>query len=456
MCQNRGGVILKLKTKKQQLIYSISIGVTVSLFITIVLFFVINSIENRDRQRKRLEVLEKFLRFQSSAEAVINESTNLLKGYLVYIETNPNISKDDTNRYLKRLLSEKTTIIRNISIMKDTTIIWNYPSEGNEKAIGVDLGNIPSQREDVFKVKDTLKPVFIGPVDLVQGDVGFIARLPIKIEEKYWGQISIVMDGDKYLNYLEKKSKEVDLNIAIFNEEEFPHKPFYGDIQILNRNGLVLDIEILNNHWKIATEPLDGWENNVTKIRILKIISLIISLIFGLFLYMLFNTRYQLNDQAMTDYMTGLYNRNFLDYYHQMIFKRAQANNELIGVFLLDINHFKKINDNYGHKVGDLVLIEFSKRLQSVVINDKSVFRLGGDEFLIVVSGYEELKDLKYVERKIRGEVIFRFKYEHIDIEIVPSIGFAVYPIDGETIDNIMHIADSRMYEEKRLTKEKN
>ncbi|MCT4618713.1 MAG: sensor domain-containing diguanylate cyclase [Marinisporobacter sp.] len=444
---------MNLKTKKQQLINSVSIGITVSIFIAIFLFFAIDAVDNRNQQRERLEVLERFLRFQSSAEATINESTNLLEGYLAYIETNHNISEEDTNRYLKRLLSKKTTLIRNIGIIKDTTIIWNYPREENEKAIGVDIGNIPSQRNEVLKVKDTLEGVFIGPVNLVQGDVGFIARLPIRMEGTYWGQISIVMDGDKYLNHLQTIAKESGLNIAIFNQEEFPFKSFYGDVEIIDRNGMVLDIEILNNKWKVATEPLGGWTENVMKIKTLKGIALLTSLMVGFFLYMIFNTRYQLNDQAMNDYLTGLHNRNFLEYYYQIIFKRAEANNELIGVFLLDINYFKKINDNYGHKIGDLVLIEFSKRLQSVGVNEKKVFRLGGDEFLILVSGCEELEDLKYVERKIRAEAVFRFKHENIAIEIMPSMGLATYPNDGQTLDEIMHIADSRMYEEKRLIK---
>ncbi len=444
---------MNFKTNRQYLIFSLVISVTTSLVIALVLFFAMNSVDNQNKQKERLEILQKFLQFQSSAEALINENTSLLKGYMTYIEINSNISEEEANIYLERLISNRRTLIRNIGIIEDTRIIWNYPKEGNEKAIGVDLTTVPSQRSDILKVKNTLNPLFVGPVELVQGGTGFIARFPLMKKEQYWGQISIVLDGDKYLAQLEKEAEELELNIAIFNEEHFPLMPFYGDIEILDRNGLVLDLEILNKNWKIAVEPYDGWEKSSIQFKGLKVITILFSLIIGYLLFTLMNTKNKLNHQVMNDYLTGLHNRNYLEYYYQVLSKKEEINNDLIGVFLLDINHFKKINDNYGHKIGDMVLIEFANRLQSVVVREKKAFRLGGDEFLVIVSGQKDLKDMKYIEQKIRAEVVFRFIYEDIDIEIKPSLGFAAYPDNGQTIDEIMHIADSRMYEEKRITK---
>ncbi|GAA0182847.1 diguanylate cyclase [Clostridium sediminicola] len=447
---------MKLKSKKQHFIFSISIGVLISSTILIGLFFAIDTIENKDIQRERLEVLEKFLRFQSGAETTISEGKSLLQGYLAYIETNSDISEEDTNKYLKQLLSEKNTLIRNIGIIKGTKIIWNYPREGNESAIGVDLATIPSQKSDVLKVKETLKDLFFGPIELIQGGTGFIDRLPIVINGEYWGQISIVLDGDKYIEHLNALAKEVNLNVAVYNDENFPLTSFYGDETIIDREGLVVDIKILNNRWKVVAEPIGGWREYGKLILIFKVIALLISIIIGFFLYMILFTRYQLNFQAMNDQLTGLNNRYALEYYYQNIYKKARDDSGLIGIFLIDINSFKAINDNYGHKVGDLVLIEFAKKLESIPIKGKRVFRIGGDEFLILVSGTFEFKDLEHADNEIRAKALFRFKHENIYIEVVPSIGLAAYPTDGDTLDRIMHVADSRMYEEKRLTKAKN
>ncbi len=443
-----------LRTKHQNLIISMAIGLIASLVITFVLFFVIDSVANQDMQRERLEVLQKFIQFQSSVESLINENTSLLKGYLTYIEVNPNISEVEANAYLERLLSNQRTLIRNIGVIEDTTIIWNYPKEGNEKVIGIDLTTVPSQRNDILKVKNTLEPLLMGPVELVQGGIGFIARFPIMREDKYWGQISIVLDGNRSLAQIREEAKKIGFNLAIFNEEKYPFMPFWGDVEILERNATVLDVVLLNRTWKFAIEPVGGWRKNLVKYNVLKILALLSGLIIGYLLFTLMNTKYKLNSQVMNDYLTGVHNRNYLDNYFQMLIKKSEANDNIIGVFSLDINYFKKINDNYGHNIGDMVLIEFAKKLQAVMVNEKKVFRVGGDEFFVIVSGQKDIRDLKYIEKKIRVEATFRFTYDYIDIEIMPSLGLAVYPKEGHTIDEVMHVADLRMYEEKRIIKE--
>ncbi|KDR94968.1 diguanylate cyclase (GGDEF) domain-containing protein [Peptoclostridium litorale DSM 5388] len=447
---------MNIKANKLYALRIFSICAMVSTLSIMVFLFAIDTLENRDRQRERLEVMERFLRFQSGAESTINESVNLMKGYLAYIQTNPGMSEEDTKRYLDELLSDKKTLIRNIGIMKDTTIIWNYPKAGNEKAIGVDLSEIPGQSEEVLGVKETLEEFFVGPVELVQGGMGFIVRDPVIIGGSYWGQMSIVIDGDRYLEQMDSIADDLGLSIVIFNEDEFPLKPFYGDREILDRGGLELDVEVLNNTLKVAVEPLGGWEETSAKFGMLKASAVIVGLTIGFLLHMVLYTRYQLKYQATRDRLTGLNNRYVLDHHYQAVTKASDSSGELVGIFILDINNFKKINDSYGHKVGDIVLIEFAKLLESVGVKDKRVFRLGGDEFLILVSGNEGLQDLKHVERNIRAKAEFRFKYEDIEIDIIPSLGLASYPTDGYTLDEVMHVADSRMYDEKRLTKQRN
>ena len=446
---------MNIKPNRLYALRIFSICAMVSVLSIMVFLFAIDTLEKRDRERERLEVMERFLRFQSSAQATINESVNLMKGYLAYMQTNPGISKEDTNRYLDELLSNNKTLIRNIGIMKDTTIIWNYPKEGNEKAIGTDLSEIPGQMDDVLGMKETLEEVFVGPVNLVQGGEGFIVREPVIIEGNYWGQISIVIDGDKYLEHIDSMAGDAGIKVTFFNEDEFPLNPFYGDREIIGRGGLELDIAVLNSNWKVAVEPMGGWEETSAKFGMLKAGAAIVGLTIGFLLHMVLYTRHQLKYQATRDSLTGLNNRYVLEHHYQAVTRESEIGGGLVGIFLLDINNFKKINDSYGHKVGDVVLIEFAKMLESVGVKDKRVFRLGGDEFLILVSGNEEIQELKHVERKIRAKSEFRFKYEDIEIEIIPSMGLASYPTDGYTLDEVMHVADSRMYDEKRITKQR-
>lgn len=437
----------------QQYLYSICIGILTSVLLISIFHLSINTVANRQREKEQISVLEKFIQFKSSAETKLNENTNLLKGYLAYFEINPTMSEEDVNKYLDKLLSNNIGIIRNIGIIKDTTVIWNYPKINNEDVIGIDLLKIPDQAIDILKVKRTLQPLFVGPINLVQGGRGFIIRLPIVVDKKYWGQVSIVLDADKYMNELTKLSHELELNIAIYNEELYPDVPFFGDADIVNRTKNNLNIEILNNKWLVAVEPLEGWGKTNVIINGAIIFTSIISVVIGIFLFILIQTRFKLKNQVMNDYLTGVHTRNYLANFYNVVQKKAELNNELIGFYLLDINSFKSVNDNYGHKVGDLVLIEFAKKLQSINISNKKVFRLGGDEFLITVSKCKHLDELKYIENIIIKDTVVHFKYNNVNIDIVPSIGFATYPNDGETLDQIIHVADLKMYENKNKMK---
>jgi diguanylate cyclase (GGDEF)-like protein len=437
----------------QQYLYSICIGILTSVLLISIFYLSIHTVSNRQKEKEQISVLEKFIQFKSSAEAKLNENTNLLKGYLAYFEINPTMSEDDVNEFLDKLLANNIGIIRNIGIIKDTTVIWNYPKTNNEKVIGVDLTNIPAQKIDILKVKNTLQPLFIGPINLVQGGRGFIIRLPIVVEKVYWGQISIVLDADKYMNELTNLSHELELNIAIYNEDLYPYSPFFGDADIVDRSKNKLSIEILNNKWLVAVEPLEGWGRNNVIINGSIILSSIISILIGTILFILIQTRFKLKNQVMNDYLTGVHTRNYLANFYNMIQKKAEFNNELIGFYLLDINSFKSVNDNYGHKIGDLVLIEFAKKLQSINIPNKKVFRLGGDEFLITVSECKQLNELQYIESVIIKDSVVQFRYHDISIDIIPSIGFASYPDDGKTLDQIIHIADIKMYEAKNKMK---
>lgn len=443
------------RIKRRELITAMIVSTLVCILMLFAFFWSISSVVNQKEQEERLQVLERFLSFELKSEAIINEGIYLLEGYRAYLEANPEISYEDTDRYLNNLLGNKETLVRNIGIVKNTTIIWNYPPEENSKAIGVDLAAVPSQRDDLLKVKDTLKPMFLGPIDLVQGGIGFIARMPVEVGGEYWGQISIVLDAETYLSKIQKIASNLDLNIALYNDEEFPREPFYGDAKIIDRDGIVLNINHLNNNWKFAVEPQNGWSRDVGTIYIFQTTGLLISFIIAFLLFGYLVTRSELKNQAMNDYLTGLYNRNYLEIAYNDHLQKIEQDNGLLGLYLLDMNGLKQINDNYGHKIGDLVITELAERLRSLGLRKKSVFRLGGDEFFILVSGYHNLSELEEVEELINQSANFKYFHENLEIDISSSVGLAICPTEGTNLDELMHIADSRMYLNKRRMKQR-
>jgi diguanylate cyclase (GGDEF)-like protein len=118
----------------------------------------------------------------------------------------------------------------------------------------------------------------------------------------------------------------------------------------------------------------------------------------------------------------------------------------------LDLNGFKKVNDTYGHEVGDLLLKALGVLLRECIRNEDTLSRISGDEFVIL------LEDMTYenaekVAQKIHDKLVRPMLIQNINLQISLSLGIAVYPEDGTGIDEILRNADARMYEEKERSK---
>jgi len=421
-------------------------GILVTLVMLLSMLSVVSVIENRDYQKERLAVMERFLRYQTEAEVTINESICLLRGYIAYLDVVPFTSEKESEQFIESLLSNTATLIRNIGIIKDTTVLWNYPKEGNEKTIGVDLATVEAQREAVLNVKNDLKPRFLGPVELYQGGTGFIVRLPITRDGAYWGQVSIVLDSDRYFQRLSEIARKDNLNIAVFQESSFPSEAMYGDKTIVERDGLVLHMDILNSRWVVAGEPTEGWSDTGRDSMLLRVFAVILSAISGVLVYSTLSSKGQLRRQAYHDSLTGLLNRHALnDYYHNV----SGSDNASIEVVMLDIDHFKDVNDIYGHNAGDLVLIEFSKKLKALGLSPKKVFRIGGDEFLLILSQPKGEEGARLDPEQIRQGIAFAFQIGKDSIQVSPSIGIANCPRDAQSLYEAVIIADKNMYSDK-------
>ena len=152
---------------------------------------------------------------------------------------------------------------------------------------------------------------------------------------------------------------------------------------------------------------------------------------------------------AMHDALTGLANRSLAkDRFKHALLNTVRAG-EKLGVLLCDLNEFKQVNDIYGHHVGDVLLIEVSKRLSSLVRKGDTVARVGGDEFLIIIERLQHEDELDGLIQKINNKLKEEFLVDKQYIPARISIGKASSPSDGLLYDDLLKIADYRMYKEK-------
>ena len=152
---------------------------------------------------------------------------------------------------------------------------------------------------------------------------------------------------------------------------------------------------------------------------------------------------------AMHDALTHLANRSLAkDRFTHALANTVRAG-EKLGILLCDLNEFKQVNDRYGHHVGDMLLIEIAKRLSRSVRKGDTVARIGGDEFLIVVERLRSEEELQHLMAKIQKEFETSFLIDDEIIDARISIGDACSPQDGFTYENMLKIADHKMYREK-------
>jgi two-component system, cell cycle response regulator len=158
----------------------------------------------------------------------------------------------------------------------------------------------------------------------------------------------------------------------------------------------------------------------------------------------LMETQKRLEIQARTDVLTGLLNRRaVLERLHEEM-ARSIRNGNMVGVGLLDIDHFKLVNDSFGHAVGDEVLRQLAVRSAAAVRVYDAFGRVGGEEFLAVLPDSDENQTRIVLERIKRAVCRAPIKAEGHEVEVTVSIGGAASA--GESVDALLHVADDALY----------
>jgi diguanylate cyclase (GGDEF)-like protein/PAS domain S-box-containing protein len=156
---------------------------------------------------------------------------------------------------------------------------------------------------------------------------------------------------------------------------------------------------------------------------------------------------------AYHDSLTKLPNRLKLEAQLEYVVNNSKRNNLQFAILFLDLDDFKIINDTLGHSSGDEVLVSFAKKFKSIIRTNDMVSRIGGDEFIIVLSDISSYLFIERVCDKILALVNKPFNINNTNFNIGVSIGIAIYPNDADNYKSLIHNADSAMYHAKNKGK---
>lgn len=152
---------------------------------------------------------------------------------------------------------------------------------------------------------------------------------------------------------------------------------------------------------------------------------------------------------AHFDFLTGLPNQALLRDRVELAMKLAQRNGTQMAMMFLDIDHFKNINDTLGHRIGDELLIQLARRLKSLLREEDTLSRMGGDEFVLLLPDTDADRAAHMAEQLL--ETVARSCHvEQYELVVTPSIGIAIYPGDGADFDRLYQSTDVAMYRAKK------
>ena len=160
----------------------------------------------------------------------------------------------------------------------------------------------------------------------------------------------------------------------------------------------------------------------------------------------------KLQTESLTDPLTGLWNRRYINQELSRILKSAERYKYLFSILFIDINNFKEINDHYGHDKGDKVLSITANLLKKICRETDIIGRYGGDEFIILIehNGRDKIHGLV---NRIKEKLLDKYIDKKHSINISIAVGIASYPKDAKDIKTLIKIADKEMYQDKKAEK---
>ena len=377
-------------------------------------------------------------------------STEILE--MIVVNNHGTVKEFDS---IARQLYVDDPAIRSLQLAPDGVITYVYPLEGNEEAFG-SLFDDPDRRVEAEFARDTGKMTLAGPFELYQGGLGLVARNPIYLEGPegetvFWGFSVAILNVPEIFN----KAELANLSQQGYDYQIWRIQPDNGERQIITgstkgdmSSAIEDEISVPNGVWSFRMLPKTGW---ISSTYIVKgsIIALTIDLLLTLVLAGILTISQQkrkLAELVNTDFLTGLYNAR----YFMATMKKLYDQERPFGILYMDLNKFKAVNDRYGHDVGDKLLIEVGGRLKGSLSKDSFVFRIGGDEFSVVIAEdnsrayYDAL--IEQLEKQIAEP------YHFSDITLYPGIscGYSRYPEDQKDVEGLIREADRNMYAAKK------
>lgn len=363
-----------------------------------------------------------------------------------------------------------------------TSIVYLEPFSGrNLRAFGYDMYTDSIRRQAMMQAMDTGQASISGKVRLVQEDgqdeqAGFLMYLPVyrngmphdDVEKRRknltgWVYAPFRMN-DLMAGLNENNLEDIDLEIYDGAGRDAGGLMFDLDHPLIEVSPTPLfqdskEVVIAGHPWFVVMRSRPGFEAREKDDlpSVLAWAGTAFSVFLALLTWLLVRDRARaigyadrMHYLSNYDQLTGLPNRALFADRFQVALASAKRNHTRLSLFFMDLDKFKPINDAYGHAVGDQLLREVSKRLKECIRESDTAARIGGDEFVVLLTACPPDGDAMRVCEKIISRLKEPFSLGGQQMQISASIGVAFYPEHGQNLDDLTRSADTAMYAVKK------
>lgn len=426
---------------------------------------IVGLLQSNHLERQRIEVLNRLATIRARLEGEINSTLHLTRGLIAFVAIHPDFESSEFDALASEIIAVGRNI-RNIGLARDNVITHIYPLAGNEAALGLEYEKMPDQWPAIKQAIAQRGTVVAGPVDLVQGGHAFIARTPIYTRSSlgghltlqkpaYWGLASIVIDMKTLFDSVGLEKEMDGIQFALRGKDAVGEAGdmIFGDPALFGADPVVQSVLLPNGNWQIGAIPLGGWLADAKDFWPPRLAGWLGALMVGFLIASLLRAREINKLLALHDYLTDLPNRRLLDDRFEQMVARSGRGSGGFAVYYIDLDDFKEVNDRFGHRAGDGLLVEVAKRLRTSVRAMDTVARIGGDEFIVLADGIREIEVMSRVAESLLADLRGSVYADGHRLELHASIGFARYPEDGQDLDQLTKAADRMMYEVKQRGK---
>jgi len=396
-------------------------------------------------------------------EQAINKRIFLVYSLAAWVRTTPVLNQAYFERYAQVLLKEVSGV-RSLQLAPNSVVTFIHPLQGNEAAVGHDLLSDPTRSQVVRKTIAEKALLISGPVELRQKGRAIIVRYPLFFPERvgdssvdgYWGLAVILIDLDLLLTDVVLEAGQMGLELALrgVDGKGAQGDLFWGRAALFEdeSHSLLLTVNFPNGSWQLAGRPAEGGYGDWQERSIFWSLGVLLALLAGYFSHFLLASRHATNLLLITDSLTGLFNRRYFLPRSEKCIQNARRTSQAFSLLLVDLDHFKQVNDRYGHEAGDRVLVAVCQLLLRMIRNTDYAARLGGEEFCIVFP-HTSIDEAWLISERIRqaigSEKIQLADGETLSVTISAGVADLIPNDENDDLTQVMARADKALYEAK-------